>query len=131
MRSGSVRLQPRCSAIQWLLDEDLPTEIAYNNISADQIAEMLFDRPADEKAFEALLKAPAICGLTESLTDLSATERRTIFAGLSRARLLAGEDPHNSSPKISAFPVRRSEPQAGSGKFLKDGVISVESARLW
>jgi len=34
-------------------------------------------------------------------------------------------------PKISAFPVRRSEPQAGAGKFLKDGVISVESARFW
>src|SRR4029077_15750166 len=33
----------------------------------------LFDRPADERAFEALLKAPAICGLTESLTDLSPT----------------------------------------------------------
>ena len=30
----------------------------------------LFDRPADEKALEALLKPPAIPGLTESLTDL-------------------------------------------------------------
>ena len=34
-------------------------------------------------------------------------------------------------PKISAFPVRRSELQAGSGKFLKNGVISVGSARFW
>ena len=33
----------------------------------------LFDRPADEKALEALLKSPAIPGLTESLTDLSPT----------------------------------------------------------
>jgi TIR domain/NACHT domain len=55
----------------------------------------LFDRPADEKALEALLTPPAIRGLTESLTNLSATERRTIFARLRRARLLAGEDPHN------------------------------------
>ena len=31
----------------------------------------LFDRPADEKAFEALLKPPAIPGLTEGLTALS------------------------------------------------------------
>ena len=31
----------------------------------------LFDRPADEKALEALLKPPVIHGLTESLTDLS------------------------------------------------------------
>ena len=31
----------------------------------------LFDRPADEKALEVLLKPPAIPGLTESLTDLS------------------------------------------------------------
>ena len=55
----------------------------------------LFDRPADEKALGALLKPPAIRGLTESLTDLSPTEWRTILAKLRRARLLAGEDPHN------------------------------------
>jgi len=55
----------------------------------------LFDRPADEKALDALLTPPAIQGLTESLTELSATERRTILARLRRARLLAGEDPHN------------------------------------
>jgi hypothetical protein len=55
----------------------------------------LFDRPADEKALGALLKPPAIWGLTESLIDLSPTEWRTILAKLRRARLLAGEDPHN------------------------------------
>src|SRR5271166_839773 len=55
----------------------------------------LFDRPADEKALGALLKPPAVRGLTESLTDLSPSEWRTILAKLRRARLLAGEDPHN------------------------------------
>ena len=55
----------------------------------------LFDRPADEQTIGALLKPPAIRGLTESLTDLSPTEWRTILARLRRARLLAGEDPHN------------------------------------
>jgi serine/threonine protein kinase len=55
----------------------------------------LFDRPADEKTLEALLKPPAILGFTESLTDLRPTEWRTILARLRRARLLAGEDPHN------------------------------------
>jgi len=55
----------------------------------------LFDRPADEKALGALLKSPAIPGLTESLTDLRPTEWQTILARLRRARLLAGEDPHN------------------------------------
>jgi hypothetical protein len=55
----------------------------------------LFDRPADGKALEALLKPPAISGLTESLTDLSPSEWRTILARLRGARLLAGEDPHN------------------------------------
>jgi predicted ATPase len=55
----------------------------------------LFDRPADEKALAVLLKSPAIPGLTESITDLSPTEWRTILARLRRARLLAGEDPHN------------------------------------
>ncbi len=55
----------------------------------------LFDRPANEKALGALLKPPAIPGLTESLTDLSPTDWRTVLARLRRARLLAGEDPHN------------------------------------
>ena len=55
----------------------------------------LFDRPADEKALGALLKPPAIRGLTESLVDLSPTEWRTVLAKLRRARLLAGEDPLN------------------------------------
>jgi serine/threonine protein kinase len=56
----------------------------------------LFDRPADETAIGALLKPPAIPGLTESLTDLSPVEWRMILAKLRRARLLAGEDPHNT-----------------------------------
>src|SRR5271165_6017213 len=55
----------------------------------------LFDRPTDEKALGALLKSPAIPGLTESLTDLSPSEWQTILARLRRARLIAGEDPHN------------------------------------
>jgi hypothetical protein len=55
----------------------------------------LFDRPAEEKAVEVLLKPPVIQGLTESLTDLRPTEWRTILAKLRRAKLLAGEDPNN------------------------------------
>jgi serine/threonine protein kinase/predicted ATPase len=55
----------------------------------------LFDRPSDEKALGALLKSPAIPGLTESLTDLSLAEWQMILARLRRAKLLAGEDPHN------------------------------------
>jgi tetratricopeptide (TPR) repeat protein len=41
------------------------------------------------------MKAPAIHGLTESLTDLSQTELRTVFARLRRVKLLSGDDPHN------------------------------------
>ena len=55
----------------------------------------LFDRPADEKAIAALLKTPAIPGLTEPLTDLTPTEWRALLARLRRARLLAREDLHN------------------------------------
>jgi tetratricopeptide (TPR) repeat protein len=54
-----------------------------------------FDRPAEERVIAALLNLPAILGLTESLTDLSPTEWRTILAKLRRARLLAGGDPLN------------------------------------
>ena len=55
----------------------------------------LFDRPAEGKAIAALLKPPAIPGLTESITNLSPTEWRTVLAKLRRARLLAAEDPHH------------------------------------
>src|SRR5258708_3652164 len=66
----------------------------------------LFDRPADDKALGALLKPPAIRGLTESLIDLSPTEWRTLLAKLRRARLLAGEDPHNPGD-LDAHPLVR------------------------
>jgi hypothetical protein len=66
----------------------------------------LFDRRADEKALGAVLKSPAIPGLTESLTDLSPTDWRTILARLRRAKLLAGEDPHNPS-QLDTHPLVR------------------------
>src|SRR3984893_1353731 len=66
----------------------------------------LFDRPADERAVEALLKPPGIAGVTDSLTDLSPTELRTVLARLRRARLLAGEDPHNPG-HLDAHPLVR------------------------
>jgi predicted ATPase len=66
----------------------------------------LFDRPADEPTIGALLKSPAIRGLTESLADLGPTEWRTILARLRRARLLAGEDPHNPR-HLDAHPLVR------------------------
>jgi hypothetical protein len=66
----------------------------------------LFDRPADERAVGALLKLPAVRGLTESLTDLSSTGLRMVFARLRRARLLAREDPHNPG-HLDTHPVAR------------------------
>jgi serine/threonine protein kinase len=55
----------------------------------------LFDRPADQEALRAVLKSPAIPGLTVSLSGVGSVEWRTILGKLRRARLLAGEDPHN------------------------------------
>ena len=55
----------------------------------------LFDRPADEKALGALLKPPAIPGLTESLTDLSPSRVANDSCQVKKSKLLAGEDPHN------------------------------------
>ena len=66
----------------------------------------LFDRPADEKALAALLKPPAIPGLTVSLTDLSQIEWRTIVARLRRARLISGEDLHNPG-QVDTHPLVR------------------------
>jgi hypothetical protein len=66
----------------------------------------LFDRPVDERALATLLTPPAIRGLTESLTDLSQIEWRIMLARLRRARLLAGEDPHNPG-YLDAHPLVR------------------------
>ena len=55
----------------------------------------LFDRPADELAIRALLRPPAILGLTESLVDLSPAEWQAILSRLRGARLLSGEDAEN------------------------------------
>src|SRR5262249_35856503 len=49
-----------------------------------------------EETLGALLKSPAIAGITESLTDLSPVEWRKVIARLRRAKLLSGEDPHNA-----------------------------------
>ncbi|HET8965954.1 MAG TPA: NACHT domain-containing protein, partial [Candidatus Acidoferrum sp.] len=66
----------------------------------------LFDRPADERALEALLKSPAIAGLTESLTGLSPSEWRMLLGGLRRARMLAEEDAHHPE-QLDAHPLVR------------------------
>ena len=66
----------------------------------------LFDRPAEEKAIAALLKPPAIPGLTESLTNLSPREWQMLLGRLRRARLLAGEDPHQPG-QLDAHPLVR------------------------
>ena len=66
----------------------------------------LFDRPADESVLRALMRPPAIRGLSDSLTGLSSTEWRTILAKLRRARLLAPEDPR-SPGYLDAHPLIR------------------------
>jgi predicted ATPase len=76
----------------------------------------LFDRPADEKSLEVLLKAPAMPGLTESLTNLSRSQWQMILARLRRARLLTGEDPHNPG-HLDAHPLVREY----FGEQLRDG----------
>jgi hypothetical protein len=65
-----------------------------------------FDRPVDPSALEALLEPPAIRGLTEALAALSPSEWRMILARLRRARLLAGEDPHQPG-QLDAHPLVR------------------------
>jgi hypothetical protein len=66
----------------------------------------LFDRPADEWALAALLRPPAIPGLTESLAGLRPAEWRAVLTRLRRARLLAGEDPHHPG-QLDAHPLVR------------------------
>ena len=75
----------------------------------------LFDRPADEKALRTLLRPPVIPDLTESLTELSPAEWRTLLARLRRARLLTGEDPHHPG-EVDAHPM--SPPNAAGDERL-------------
>src|SRR6516164_7039009 len=83
----------------------------------------LFDRPADEKVLGALLKPPPIPGLTEPLTDLSPIELRTIVAKLRRARLLAGDDPHNPG-QLDTHPLVR---EYFGGHTLQSGRFRVRA----
>jgi hypothetical protein len=82
----------------------------------------LFDRPADEKALGALLKPPAIRGLTESLTDLCPAEWRTILAKL-RTRRCAGR---TSGAKRGAVPLARSRYPRG----LETGSARAQRERI-
>ena len=66
----------------------------------------LFDRATDEKAIEALLKSPAIRDLTESLTDLTRPEWRTILAKLRGAKLIAPGDSDHPG-QLDAHPLVR------------------------
>jgi serine/threonine protein kinase len=66
----------------------------------------LFDRPADEDVVSALLKPPAIPGLTESLTNLSPTKWRMILTRLRSAGLVAEKDPNNQA-YLDAHPLVR------------------------
>jgi serine/threonine protein kinase/predicted ATPase len=81
----------------------------------------LFDRPAEEKAIQTLLKPPAIPSLTEALIDLSPAQWRTVLARLRRARLLTGEDPHNLA-SLDAHPLVR--------KYFGEK-LRVERAAAW
>jgi hypothetical protein len=65
----------------------------------------LFDQPADPKAIGTLLKAPAIPGLTESLTGLSPSAWRAILARLRRASLPDRGRPTPSEP-VGCAPAR-------------------------
>jgi hypothetical protein len=66
----------------------------------------LFNRPADPRALAALLSLPAIPSVTDRLTHLSLAEWQTIVSRLRRAKLLAGEDPHNPG-YLDAHPLVR------------------------
>jgi hypothetical protein len=48
----------------------------------------LFDRPMSADCFDALLKAPAITGLTEALVGMSEAQRNVVFTRLEAAKLL-------------------------------------------
>jgi hypothetical protein len=66
----------------------------------------LFDRPAEERALEALLKLPAIVGLTGSLKDFKSTEWQKTLSRLRRARLVARQDPDHPG-RLDTHPLIR------------------------
>jgi hypothetical protein len=65
-----------------------------------------FDRPADVRVVEALLKLPVIAGLIELLVDLDPAEWRAVLAQLRRARLPTEKDPLQPE-QLDAHPLVR------------------------
>ena len=68
----------------------------------------LFDRPVDAECLNALLKAPAIAGLTELLVELTATQRNITLKRLEDARLLSvSRDTAGNLLSLDAHPLLR------------------------
>ena len=68
----------------------------------------LFDRPATADCFAALLKAPAIPGLTEALVGTSEAQRNVVFSRLESARLLTvNRDASGTLLALDAHPLLR------------------------
>ena len=68
----------------------------------------LFDRPATADCIAALLKAPAIPGLTEALVGMGETQRNIVFSRLESARLLTvNRDASGALLALDAHPLLR------------------------
>jgi len=66
----------------------------------------LFDRPAEWSSLEALMKPPAIAGLTEPLQGLSEQDLRKVLRRLRHAGLIEGDQTSTNS-QIDAHPLIR------------------------
>ena len=96
--------------VQWFASPDKNAKEAKRGQRAIAALHMLglFDRPASADCLNALLKRPAIAGLTEAFADITADQRNIVYARLEAAKLLTvNRDATGALLSLDAHPLVR------------------------
>lgn len=96
--------------VQWFASPDKKAKEAKQGQRAIAVLKLLglFDRPASADCLHALLKNPAIAGLTEAFTSITEAQRNIVYARLQDAKLLTmNRDAAGALLSLDAHPLVR------------------------
>ena len=96
--------------VQWFASPDKKAKEAKQGQRAIAVLKLLglFDRPASADCLHALLKNPAIAGLTEAFTSITEAQRNIVYARLQDAKLLTmNRDATGALLSLDAHPLVR------------------------
>lgn len=96
--------------VQWFASPEKNAKEAMRGQRAIAVLNLLglFDRPASSDCLNALLKAPAIRGLTEAFADITPEQRNIVYARLETAKLLTvNRDAAGALLSLDAHPLVR------------------------